>query len=758
MIGQKNKEFEKKSKKVKKTLDTYGQKALYLGMKNKEKRMDSKIKHFNPMALREKYSIGSEKRTNPFSSFWADNEWNTRRTDIIEDIDEPVKKGVDHIQLAQYRRAISNFVNIVTGRSDIPVQFQSRDSSYTDGKKVMIGSKIDEKNFDPVVGLALHEGSHIKLSDFEFLRNLENNIPQEIYIDAEKIGYSRFDVRDHVKSLLNYVEDRRIDWYVFSTSPGYKGYYQSMYDKYFHSAIIDKGIKSNEYTNLDWDSYIFRILNLTNKTRRLDVLPGLDKIYNLIFSNGKVKTLTSTEDAFNVALDVYGVILDNVAILPQTAEGNKMMNDELDSEIAQALQDLDTENYHRERNGLEPMTPEEAGIPMPSSEDMLPEDSNSSGNPPASDVELTEKQIKQLQNALDKQQKFNDGKPVKTGKLTKKDAAMVKTMEDAGVETVSAGTSIEQQGSYDYHTGEYQTSYKGIEVIYVKKLTQSMIDDSAFPYLLRQRYDWSEPTTWLTEGIALGTKLGRKLQVRGESRDLKWNRLDAGRIDKRLIAELGFGNERVFQTTFTESYADAFLHISVDASGSMSGSKWHNTMKSVVAICKAVDMISNVDVAVSFRSTHTSNRRSYGSEHPLVLVGYDSRVDKFNKVKRMFPNIYPGGTTPEGLCFEALLKDIVPTSNDRDSYFLNLSDGMPMFSGKDFSYYNENAINHTKAQVNEFRKMGIKVLSYFVGDSDYDRGQNMNDFKTMYGTDAEFINLQNVTQISKTMNSKFLEK
>ena len=757
MIGQKNKEFEKKSKKVKKTLDTYGQKALYLGMKNKEKRMDSKIKHFNPMALREKYSIGSEKRTNPFSSFWADNDWNTRRTDII-DVDEPVKKGVDHIQLAQYRRAISNFVNIVTGRSDIPVQFQSRDSSYTDGKKVMIGSKIDEKNFDPVVGLALHEGSHIKLSDFEFLRNLENNIPQEIYIDAEKIGYSRFDVRDHVKSLLNYVEDRRIDWYVFSTSPGYKGYYQSMYDKYFHSSIIDKGIKSNEYTNLDWDSYIFRILNLTNKTRRLDVLPGLDKIYNLIFSNGKVKTLTSTEDAFNVAIEVYGVILDNVAILPTTAEGNKMMNDELDSEIAQALQDLDTENYHRERNGLEPMTPEQAGIPMPTSEEWLPEDSNSSGNPPASDVELTEKQIKQLQNALDKQQKFNDGKPVKTGKLTKKDAAMVKTMEDAGVETVSAGTSIEQQGSYDYNTGEYQTSYKGIEVIYVKKLTQSMIDDSAFPYLLRQRYDWSEPTTWLTEGIALGTKLGRKLQVRGESRDLKWNRLDAGRIDKRLIAELGFGNSRVFQQTFTESYSDAFLHISVDASGSMSGNKWNNTMVAVVAICKAVDMISNVDVAVSFRSTHDTDRgRGRSGSHPLVLVGYDSRVDKFNKVKKMFPSIYPGGTTPEGLCFEAIMKDIVPTSQNRDSYFLNLSDGMPMFSSNDFNYYSQDAMIHTKTQVNEIRKMGVKVLSYFVGD-EYSGGENLNDFKTMYGSDAEFINLNNVTQISKSMNAKFLEK
>ena len=723
--------------------------------------MDSKIKHFNPMALREKYSIGSEKRTNPFSSFWSDNDWNTRRTEFIDiDEDAPKKRGVDHIQLAQYRRAISNFVNIVTGRSDIPVKFQSRDSSYTDGKTVMIGSKIDEKNFDPVVGLALHEGSHIKLSNFDFLKQLDSNIPEEVYLDGEKVGFSRYDVQGHVKNLLNYVEDRRIDWYVFSSSPGYKGYYQSMYDKYFHSKIIDKGIKSNEYTDLDWDSYIFRILNLTNKTRRLDVLPGLDKIYDLIFKGGKVKTLTSTEDAFNVALDVYKIILKNVVPLPQVGDDNKMVNSDIDAEIAQALNDLDTENYHRERNGLDPLTPEEYGIPSPDEADYQPEEFDPSGNPPSSDVQLTDKQIKQLQNALDKQKKFNDGNPVKTGKLTKKDSAMVQTMEDAGVDKVTVGSDIETRGSYDYNLGEYTMMKNGCEVIYVKKLTQSMIDNSLFPYLLRSGgYYFEDSPEWLTDGLSLGTKLGRKLQVRGESRDLKWNRLDAGRIDKRLIAELGFGNSRVFSQTFTESYSDAFLHISVDASGSMSGEKWKNTMTSVVAICKAVDMISNVDVQVSFRSTHAgSGRRGYSSgDNPLVLVGYDSRVDKFQKVKKMFPHIYPGGTTPEGLCFEALLKDIVPSTNDRDSYFLNLSDGMPMFSNQNFNYYNDVALDHTKTQVNEFRKMGIKVLSYFVGDS-YGSDGYMKDFKRMYGSDAEFINLKNVTQISKTMNSKFLEK
>ena len=722
--------------------------------------MDKKFKHFNPMALREKYSIGSKKQDSPFSSFWSDNDWNTRRTEFIDvDEDAPKKRSVDHIQLAQYRRAISNFVNIVTGRSDIPVKFQSRDSSYTDGKTVVIGSKIDEKSFDPVVGLALHEGSHIKLSDFNFLKNLENNIPEEMFLDGEKVGFGRYDVIGHVKNLLNYVEDRRIDWYVYSSSPGYKGYYQSMYDKYFHSKIIDKGIKSNEYTDLDWDSYIFRILNLTNKNRRLDVLPGLNEIYNLIFKGGKVKTLTSTEDAFNVALEVYRVILGNVVPLPEVGDENKMMNDDLDAQMAEALNELDTQNYHRERNGLEPLSAEEAGIPMPSDVDYEPESFDPSGNPPSSDVELTDAQKKQLSNGFTKQKNFVDGNPQKTGTLTKKDSKMVQTMEDAGVDKVQAGTSVQTRGHYDYNSGEYTYTNNGIEVIYVKKLTQSMIDNSLFPYLLRRPYGEENLPEWMTQGLSLGTKLGRKLQVRGESRDLKWNRLDAGRIDKRLIAELGFGNSRVFSQTFTESYSDAFLHISVDASGSMSGEKWKNTMTSVVAICKAVDMIQNVDVQVSFRSTHAgSGRRGYSSgDNPLVLVGYDSRVDKFQKVKKMFPHIYPGGTTPEGLCFEALLKDIVPSTNDRDSYFLNLSDGMPMFSNQNFNYYNDVALDHTKTQVNEFRKMGIKVLSYFVGDS-YGGDGYMGDFKRMYGSDAEFINLKNVTQISKTMNSKFLEK
>ena len=49
-------------------------------------------------------------------------------------------------------------------------------------------------------------------------------------------------------------------------------------------------------------------------------------------------------------------------------------------------------------------------------------------------------------------------------------------------------------------------------------------------------------------------------------------------------------------------------------------------------------------------------------------------------------------------------------------------------------------------------------MSYFVGDSEYDRTRNMDDFKTMYGNDAQFIDVTKVSSLAKTMNNLFLEK
>ena len=180
----------------------------------------------------------------------------------------------------------------------------------------------------------------------------------------------------------------------------------------------------------------------------------------------------------------------------------------------------------------------------------------------------------------------------------------------------------------------------------------------------------------------------------------------------------------------------------------MGGDKWEKTMTNVVALCKAVDMISNLNVQVTFRCT-TDNK-------PYIVMAYDSRVDKFSKVKQMFPGLGPNGTTPEGLCFEAIMKEFVPITNDLDSYFLNLSDGQPYFGNSDVHYSGDRAEKHTKKMVDMMRNKGIKVLSYFISDYDYE--SDRSSFKNMYGADSEFINVTNVVDVARTMNKRFLTK
>ena len=670
------------------------------------------------MALREKYSAKSMSNKNNYSSFWLDNGWDNNSS-IFDD--EPVKKGVDLVALASYRRAISNFVSIVTGESDIKVTFKANGDSYTDGKSVVISSKLDDKLFDSTVGLALHEGSHIKLSDFDFLKGLENNIPTEYYNRAEAKGYQKYEVVSMVKDLLNYVEDRRIDYFVFTNSPGYKGYYHSLYDKYFHSKVIDKALKSSEYTSSDWDSYIFRIINLTNKNSDLDALPDLRKIRKLIFSN--VKSLNSTEEAFNIALDVFHILLEN---FPDGVE----KEDEETGEVSVQKGDGDSDGNGESVDG--------DGS----------EDGGSDGGKP----ELTDNQKKQLENAINKQKKFMDGDISKKA-LSKKDKASMDAVESAGMSYVDVAKDM---------TDRWSGKKTPTKVLLVKKFNKALAESDTVSMIYRPDYSWGnmeENQKAINDGLVKGTILGRKLQVRGESRETKWTRLDSGRIDKRLIAELGFGNERVFNSTFVESYSDAFLHISVDASGSMSGRKWLNTQTCVAAIAKACSMINNVDLVISYRSTQSSGGgygRS-GKSYPLMLVAYDSRVDKINKIRNIFQLLRPSGTTPEGLCFEAVMKEIEPASKDKDSYFLNFSDGMPMFGNDDIDYHHDTAIDHTNKMVKMIRDRGVKVLSYFIGD-EYDMERSTRTFKRMYGNDAEFIDVTSVLPVAKTMNKAFLKK
>jgi hypothetical protein len=736
------------------------------------------------------------------SSFWYDD-YDTSY-DVLEtyggfkkqDLDL-YKKTNNLYKLASVRRAISNFVQIVT-QKNIPVTFATKSDSKADGKRVILSADVDDK-FDVSVGLALHEGSHIILSDFGLLSNMndmlhnyerlqrqinqdtENEIGSmlplswtidkvdaqirkytcqypkyedlfnEMYLSTGKIG-SKGSMNDEIfniiSSLTNWVEDRRIDMHIFKTAPGYRDYYTQMYDNYFNDKIVTKGIASDEYTDETFKAYMFRIINLMNENTDLSKLKGLRAIYRMV-NLKDISRLTSTKDSFQLAIDILAEILktvpyDNAQMMKGKGEGKGESGDG-DGKGELEITDINEDEDNDEDS--------EMGGASGGSGQATAKMNNGDGNGDDADtkVKLSDAAKKQLDKKIQKQKDFINGN-IKKKNVQKSELEKLKDIQESDTELVRVGNSMDRYGA----------TMKGVDCIVVKRLTENMLKSDDFPFA---HNDWNtnDVKIWAEDevrrGTTLGTLLGKKLQVRSESRETIFSRLKKGKIDGRMVASLGYENENVFFTNEVDQFKKANLHISIDYSGSMSGDKLRKCIVSTVAIVKACEMARNINVQVSVRSTDRGSQCL-----PYVAIIHDSRRDSFRQFARYMSILQANNTTPEGLCFEAILKQLVPSTNESQSYFLNFSDGQPSYSisrGSDEIQYSGEAANlHTKKQVKKIRDSGIDVLSYFITDygSNFEHSSDWRAFKTMYGNDAKYVNVENMFEVAKTMNELFLSK
>jgi len=227
----------------------------------------------------------------------------------------------DPIFLAQVQKGVTNFVKILTGKN-IPVQYAVSGDSMTDGETVYIAANLKEDTIDYMVGLALHEASHVLLTDFGYLNKEKGKVLENTYkIPQEDL--------DNVFTLVNFVEDKRIDNFVYSTAPGYQPYYEELYRKSFYSEIIDENLKNDVFRSPSWDAYFFRIINIFNRNSDLDALPGLREVRDLLTYN-RINMLESTRDSVKVAVDIYDIIKEHIDEEEEKEDGNdqKMDNQE----------------------------------------------------------------------------------------------------------------------------------------------------------------------------------------------------------------------------------------------------------------------------------------------------------------------------------------------------------------------------------------------------------------------------------------------
>ena len=226
----------------------------------------------------------------------------------------------DPIFLAQVQRGITNFIKILTGK-DIPVQYATSGDSMTDGETVYIASNLKEDTIDYTVGLALHEASHVLLTDFGYLNKEKGSILKHKYRVDEK------DI-ENVFTLVNFVEDKRIDNFVYSNAPGYQFYYEELYRKSFYNEIVDENLQNDVFRTPSWDAYFFRIINIFNRNSDLDALPGLREVRDLLTYN-RIKLMQSTRDCVEVAIKIYNVIKPYIQEEEEKENGdNKQLNNQ----------------------------------------------------------------------------------------------------------------------------------------------------------------------------------------------------------------------------------------------------------------------------------------------------------------------------------------------------------------------------------------------------------------------------------------------
>ena len=691
------------------------------------------------------------KKNHSYSSFWMSEDTTVYKPTAVHGKSGKSISTINNlaklVKLSNYRRAIANFVKIVTSK-DIPVLWASG-NSCTDGNKVYITTGIKDSNFDVMVGLALHEASHIKLTDFKLPTEISDckHMPTEallgLYDIRTNLSMSKPYWRTFMFQMLNWVEDRRIDHYIFSTSPGYKAYYHKLYDYYWNDKNVHKGLLSNEFSNPQSpDAWMFHIINSINPSFKPTAMVNLDKVMEIIDLKN-IQRLKSTESAYNVVLSFMPIILDSM-------------------DFTQPIPEEGT-----------PKEPGKSGKPDDNKPgrkvNLTPDDANKTGN----QVSLTPDEVRQILRALDKQKDFIKGdikKDKASGKLAK---ALDRVAEqEIKVSTVLDGKSsaliqnctnerllIEFKSLSDELQALRNNGDTSVSNIDTQQLLSEQIENlNIIDYLdhagSRSRYN-NTYVAALNEGRDMGELLGRKLQLRNESRELVSNRLRNGAIDNKRLAAAGYGIESIFNQVVVDKHKKVNLHLSLDGSGSMSGVKWEACVRLTAAIAKAAKYCQNIDVQVSIRVTTSS-----GEQAALTLLVYDSKKNSLKHIYNILELFAPSNVTPEGICFESMIKQniLVAGSEQLDSYFLNISDGQPCMN----SYGGNTALQHTKKQVDTMRsQMNMKIVSYFVSERDVDSvtfkdTQDGRAFTRMYGADAQCVDSKRVMEIAKSLNKKFL--
>jgi hypothetical protein len=684
----------------------------------------------------------------------------------------------DYFLLAQYLRAVSNFVYILTGRKDIEVTYNSQGKNATNGKQVFLSASINEEDFDSNVGLALHEASHILYTDFDYVQqNLWNkfdtylkdkvvdekgkpfaNSKTKLTKVANKRGIK--DPEGYFHIVLNIVEDLYIDAMTYAEAEGYRGYYKALYQKFFGDIKIVKGFYDQRLMEKNSENYLFHLCNMRNPNRNLNALSGLDKIWNMLDLQN-IRRLQQQTDRIDLASEIFSVILQNLEEVDvcdecgqPTQQGQQGASAQGQGQ-GQGAQGQGAQGQEQDQSGQQGASAQQGQQGQGSctcstcgkekgdgqgdgkgtfgrgilSGINLGGNPNGAGGMPDGKIELNDKTSNDQSGMgnvdIDNLDELTDAEIDALKKIFQKQIDSIidnLKKDEVSQETLENIQAVNELDVEEKHTAKelaHNTSseVKGIKTYVVKSIKPSFLDSNLASCFGLSK---SGKSNSIEEGIRLGKILANKIQIRNDKKTMKQTRLKSGRIDKRLIHELGSDNFKIFSKVNVTEYNPSYIHISIDQSGSMSGSNFNEAMKFASILASASKYIKNLRVVVSTRTCINGGGRSMNGL-PFIMTIFDSKVNDMMHIRKVFPCVRATSSTPEGITFEAIMSEIIRDSKNSDAFFINICDGQPGYSyhSQDMSidYGGTKAQAHSRKQIDKMLASGIRAMTYFIGSS-----------------------------------------
>ena len=702
----------------------------------------------------------------------------------------------DLVDLMEYRQTIKNFVSILTGK-DIPVRFKTSktpydmphpDGSFTDGKYIQIAALRKNSKFDVNVGLALHEASHVVLTDFKISTMFRNADYSGNMVDDPRMLAIMERLREYYDILYpisaswhkitNLFEDVRIDEYVIKTAPGYKGYYDALYNEYLFNDKIKSLMIDPRSRTLTIDNYLRHLMVYKRPDRIPNALPGLAEMYNIIDNTdiaGMKNTYDVAEFAGNMLIKICEVIHEHQRSALNSLEDGK--NTKSSTDVAEAAttsnggsNDSTDNDSTDDAESPNDGSMGDSSIPghgpgnsdsyesegSDGSTDSTSADSTTTGDADgdgnestaASEEELTSLSNKE-QTALDKaMQELNDFINHKInqdgpggGAVQKADAALINQLDEKAIITKLP-------------------SFNDTKCIYIPKVKPSDYVDKSRSiqnlYKVRgcnDRFDNS-----IQAGLAAAKLIERKLAVREEERITEYTHLKSGRVDSKRLAYATLIDD-IFKKSYIESYPESYIHISVDASSSMvSNNRIESAIEMLVALAKGTENLKSIHLKIDFRGTVNYNNNN--KNMATSIVAYDSKYNSVNDFLTYIKYMTLDSITPESLCYESIANDMMRDSAGKHAIFITLTDGEPNMhsiysncNGQGYNYIT--AVPHIKKMMKKFHNANIGTLAYFIdGDEDALSRSNSTEsrFKESYGSSAHFISSGDFRKLLATIN------